>query len=91
MRTVGLIREQLLDTTLDSDDECEAKTRFSRDAIATIIGSLHQPDIVRLYYAPPHFYKFKVESLVIHMLRKMSTACTHCDLCNSEFGGSSTQ
>jgi hypothetical protein len=32
-----------------------------------------------------------VESLVIYMLRKMSTARTHADLCDNEFGGSSAR
>ena len=86
--------KELLDITLDSfdnDDECEAKTRFTKQAITTIVGSLNLHDIVRIYYAPPRYYKFKVESLVIYMLRKMSTARTHCDLCDSEFGGSSAR
>jgi hypothetical protein len=48
--------KELVDITLSSfenDDECEAKTRFKREAITTTIRALHQPDIVRLYYAPP--------------------------------------
>ena len=84
----------LVDVTLDSfanDDECEAKTRFTKGAISTIIGALHQPDIVYLYFQwfPQKYYKCKVESLIIYMLRTMSTARTHCDLCDSEFGGCS--
>jgi hypothetical protein len=86
----------LEDITLDSfsnDDECEAKTRFTKDAITTIVNAFinaaNVPDEVYLYYALPslRYYKFKVESLVIYMLRKMSTARTHCDLCQTEFGG----
>jgi hypothetical protein len=88
--------KELQDITLESfdhDDECEAKTRFTKEAITSIIGALNQPDVVRLYYAQPseRYYKFKVETLVIYMLRKMSTARTHCDLCDNEFGGSSTR
>ena len=80
----------LQDISLDSfsnDDECEAKTRFKKEAMTTIVNALNLPDTVRLYYAPPRYYKFNVESLVIYMLRKMSTARTHCDLCDNEFGG----
>jgi hypothetical protein len=86
--------KELVDMTLDSfenDDDCEAKTRFTKEAITTIIGALNRPDIIRLYFAPPRYYKFKVESLVIYMLRKMSTARTHSDLCDSEFGGTSAR
>ena len=73
----------IVDMTLDSfenDDGCEAKTRFTKAAITTMIGALNQPDIVHLYFQPlpGRYYKFKVESLVIYMLRKMSTARTHC-------------
>jgi hypothetical protein len=80
----------LQDITLDSysnDDECGAKTKFKKQAITTIVNALQLPDEVRLYYAPPRYYKFKVVSLVIYMLRKMSTARTHSDLCDNEFGG----
>jgi hypothetical protein len=74
--------KELQDITLesfDNDDECEAKTRFTKEAITSIIGALNQPDVVRLYYAQPsqRYYKFKVETLVIYMLRKMSTARRH--------------
>jgi hypothetical protein len=88
---------RLEDITLDSflnDDECENKTRFKKAAITTIVNALNlRDDIVRLYYAKPsvRFYKFNVESLVIYMLRKMSSARTHADLCDNEFGGSSAR
>jgi hypothetical protein len=81
---------QIQEITLDSfanDDECEAKTRFTKEAITSIVNALHLPEVVRLYYAPPRYYKFNVETLVIYMLRKTSTARTHCDLCDNEFGG----
>ena len=83
-----------VDVTFESfvnDDECEAKTRFTKGAITTIIGALNQPNIVRIYFHPTQgrYYKFMMESLVIYMLRKMSTARTHCDLVDSEFGGCS--
>jgi hypothetical protein len=86
----------LVGITLDSfenDDECESKTRFTRAAITTIIEALQQPATVKLHYTPTstRYYKFKLESLVIYMLRKMSTARTHADLCDSEFGGSSAR
>ena len=88
----GGFRKKLLDITLDSfenDDECEAKTQFTKAAILNMIGALNKPDIVYIYFHYPKYYKFKMESLVIYMLRKMSSACTHCDLCDNEFGGCS--
>jgi hypothetical protein len=91
---VGGYHKDLVDITLESfenDDECEAKTRFTKGAIATIIGALNHPYTFRFYFAPPRYYKFKLESLVIYMLRKMSTARTHADLRDSEFGGSSAR
>jgi hypothetical protein len=90
----GGFNKDLVNVTLDSfenDDECEAKTRFTKGAITTIIGALNQPDTFRFYFAPPRYYKFKLESLVIYMLCTMSTARTHADLCDSEFGGSSAR
>jgi hypothetical protein len=86
----------LQDITLDSysnDDERDNKIRFKKKSIIAIINALNLPDIVPLYYAPPsvRYYKFKVETLVIYMLRKMSTGRTHSDLCDNEFGGSSAR
>jgi DDE superfamily endonuclease len=88
--------KRLEDITLDSflnDDECDSKLRFKKAAITTIVNALPCPDPVILYYAlpSPRYYKFKLESLVIYMLRKMSSARTHADLCDNEFGGSSAR
>ena len=44
-----------VDVTLESfanDNECEARTRFTKRAITTIIGALNQPEIVRIYFHP---------------------------------------
>jgi hypothetical protein len=85
---------RLQDITLDSflnDDECDSKLRFKKAAITTIVNALNLPDPVILDYAPPRYYKFKPETLVIYMLRKMSSARTHADLCDNEFGGSSAR
>ena len=82
--------KELQHVTLDSysgDDECAAKTRFAKAHIREIVDKLDLPETIRVYYHPIRYYKFMVETLVIYMLRKMSTARTHVDLANSEFGG----
>lgn len=81
---------ELQDITLDSfagDDECAAKTRFTREQIRQMIDKLEVGNIVRVYYNGNKYYKYRAEVLVIYMLRKMATARTHVDLCDSEFGG----
>ena len=86
-------RKQLEDITLDSyenDDECEDKTRFTKDAIRQIIDALELGEFERVYYDNgTKYYKFRVETLLIYLLRKMSTARTHKDLADNEFGGCS--
>jgi DDE superfamily endonuclease len=86
----------LVDITLDryqNDDECAAKTRFTKDQIRTIIEKLDLEEYVHVYYnfnAPrPPYYKFHRETLVLYMLRKMASARTHVDLADNEFGGDS--
>jgi hypothetical protein len=80
----------LNEVTLDSysgDDECAAKTRFTKHQMRLIIDKLGEPHTIKVIYNHPNCYKFQVETLVIYMLRKMSTARTHVDLADSEFGG----
>ena len=82
--------KQLQDISLDSysgDDECAAKTRFSKGQIRLFVDRLELPPFIRVYYRATKYYKFRAETLIIYMLRKMSTARTHVDLADSEFGG----
>ena len=88
--------KELQDITTESfenDDECYNKTRFTKSAILAIVDALQLPHSIRIYYNFPdtRFYKFKIETLFIYMLRKMATARTHSDLCDSEFGGASAR
>ena len=81
---------ELQNITLDSysgDDECSSKTRFNKASIRAIVEKLDLGATIRVYYNPMKYYKFAVETLVIYMMRKMSTARTHVDLADSEFGG----
>jgi hypothetical protein len=85
-------RKELVDITLQSfgnDDECASKTRFTKGNIQMLIQKVGLGPEVRVYYGFGSYYKFKSETLLIYMLRKMSTARTHTDLADSEFGGCS--
>jgi hypothetical protein len=89
---VGFLKE-LVDITINSfvnDDECQAKTRFTKEQLRIIIAGLDLDDVIKVYYSwfrQLKWYKFKTETLVIYMLRKMMSARTHIDLADSEFGG----
>ena len=52
-----------------------------------MINKLDEMVFVNVYYHGNNYFKFKVETLVIYMLRKFSTGRTHKDLADNEFGG----
>jgi hypothetical protein len=85
----------IVEITLDyyqNDDECAAKTRFTKEQIRTIITKMDLDEYVHVYYRlnpRPAYYKFHRETLLIYMLRKMASARTHVDLADNEFGGDS--
>lgn len=89
---VAGFHKPLEDITLDSfdnDDECEDKTRFTKAAIRLICDALLIGEYTRVYYHYPQYYKFKTETLLIYIMRKMSTGRTHKDMADMEFGGCS--
>jgi hypothetical protein len=81
---------QLNEVTLDShsgDDECTANAWFAKDQMHLAVDKLGEPDAINTICNCPEHCKFKVETLIIYMLRKMSTARAHVDLTDSEFSG----
>jgi DDE superfamily endonuclease len=83
----------LVGMSLDSyanDDECVDKTRFKKQEIRLIEMSLQLPEYVKLYYYENNYYKFRVEELLIYVLRKLTTGRIHKDL-TIEFGGCSSR
>jgi hypothetical protein len=77
-----------------NDDECENKTHFSKGEIERIMKFLGFGDgmgYVRVYNYGNMYYKSWAVALFLYMLRKMSTGCTHKDLADNKFGGSSTR
>ena len=71
----------------ENDDECQEKCRFSKADIKLILAALPCGKYVQVYYHRNKYYKFLTEELLIYSLRRMSTARTHKDLCDNEFGG----
>jgi hypothetical protein len=80
--------------TYINDDECENNTRFSKLELLQIISYLGfggGNGYIRVYYNGNVYYKFRAITLLIYMLRKMSTGRTHKDLADNEFGGDSSR
>jgi len=90
-----LQRRELGLHAFENDDECEDKTRFTKDQIRMLIEALDLPEIIRVDFYDDgtgrrdgrKYYKFNVEEIFIYMCRKMSTASTHKQLSDTEFGG----
>jgi DDE superfamily endonuclease len=81
--------ESLKDITLASyadNNECMVKTRFNKEDIVMILDVLDLPVEVKVYHTGNAYFKFKSETLMLYMLRKMATGRTHQDL-TTEFGG----
>jgi hypothetical protein len=89
-----LPREFITLDYFENNDECEDKTRFTKESIQLLIDALelNGEEVQVDYYDDgsgrrPHYYKFNVQELCIYKLRKMSTASTHKQLADCEFGG----
>ena len=88
-------RPELKELALDfyeNDDQCREFTRFTKQQIRTILDDFDLGYHYYVYYYTAHkwkYYKFRTETLFIYVLRKMSTASTHKQLADTEFGGDS--
>ena len=88
-------RKQLQNITLDTydnDDQCREFTRFTKDQLIEIIAALDLEEHVKVWYwsgGKNKYYKFRTETLLIYVCRKLSTAATHKHLADTEFGGDS--
>lgn len=85
-------RNPLVGITLDSfhnDDDCEDKTRFTKDGMRSLLNALPLGLHTRVHCNGNVHYKFLTEELLIYVLRRMATARMHKDLADIEFGGCS--
>ena len=88
-------RPVLLDITLDfyvNGDQCREFTRFTKSEIRSILADFDLGVYYYVYYYTARkqkYYKFRTETLFLYLLRKLSTASTHKQLADAEFGGDS--
>ena len=86
----------LIDLTIDdyfvNDDQSREFTRFTKDQLHYLVADLNLLEYVRVRYETnkgPKYFRFRVETLFIYVLRKLSTGATHKHLSDVEFGGDS--